>query len=132
MDKTKKPSMKLYKSEEGLNKIMSWYENVKSEINVEHESIFVTTRFGKTHAIVAGEDHSKSLILIPGIAGCAPLWRHQINELSKYFKVYALDIVGQPGKSDPNPPSVFNDDLFFFISKKNLSLVGRCHNRFET
>ena len=103
--------MKLYKSEEGLNKIMSWYENVKSEINVEHESIFVTTRFGKTHAIVAGEDHLKSLILIPGIAGCAPLWRHQINELSKYFKVYALDIVGQPGKSDPNPPSVFNDDF---------------------
>ena len=111
MDKTKKTSMKLYKSEEGLNKIMSWYENVKSEINVEHESIFVTTRFGKTHAIVAGEDHPKSLILIPGIAGCAPLWRHQINELSKYFKIYALDIVGQPGKSDPNPPSVFNDDF---------------------
>ena len=111
MDKTKTTSMKLYKSEEGLNKIMSWYENVKSEINVEHESIFVTTRFGKTHAIVAGEDHLKSLILIPGIAGCAPLWRHQINELSKYFTVYALDIVGQPGKSDPNPPSVFNDDF---------------------
>ena len=53
VDTTEKPSMKLYKSEEGLEKIMSWYEKVKSEINVEHESIFATTRFGKTHAIVA-------------------------------------------------------------------------------
>ncbi len=111
VDNTETPSMKLYKSEEGLNKIMSWYKKVESEISVEHESIFAKTRFGKTHAIVAGEDHSKSLILIPGVAGCAPLWRHQINELSKYFKVYALDIVGQPGKSEPNPPSVFNDDF---------------------
>jgi len=111
VDNTETPSMKLYKSEEGLNKIMSWYKKVESEINVEYESIFAKTRFGKTHAIVAGESHSKSLILIPGVAGCAPLWRHQINELSKYFKVYALDIVGQPGKSEPNPPSVFNDDF---------------------
>ena len=111
VDNTETPSMKLYKSEEGLNKIMSWYKKVESEINVEYESIFAKTRFGKTHAIVAGEGHSKSLILIPGVAGCAPLWRHQINDLSKYFKVYALDIVGQPGKSEPNPPSVFNDDF---------------------
>jgi pimeloyl-ACP methyl ester carboxylesterase len=110
-DKAETPSLKLYKSQEGLNKIMSWYKKVESEISVEHESIFAKTRFGKTHAIVAGEDHSKSLILIPGVAGCAPLWRHQINELSKHFKVYALDIVGQPGKSEPNPPSVFNDDF---------------------
>ena len=83
--KSEIPSLKLYKSEEGLNKIMSWYKKVESEINVEYESIFAKTRFGKTHAIVAGEDHSKSLILIPGVAGCAPLWRHQINELSKIY-----------------------------------------------
>ena len=51
---SQKPSMKLYKSEEGLEKIMSWYERVKEEITVEHESQYVDTRFGKTHSIVAG------------------------------------------------------------------------------
>ena len=98
-ENSQKPSMKLYKSEEGLEKIMSWYKRVKEEITVDHESEYVDTRFGTTHAIVAGKNHEKPLILIPGVAGCAPLWRHQINEFSKHFKVYALDIVGQPGNS---------------------------------
>ena len=119
---SQKPSLKLYKSEEGLEKIVSWYERVKEEITVDHESEYVDTRFGKTHAIVAGKTHEKSLILIPGVAGCAPLWRHQINELSKHFKIYALDIVGQPGNSDPNPPSVFNDDFVDWLEDVIIGL----------
>ena len=61
---------------------MSWYEQLKNEITVDHKSLFVETRFGQTHAIVAGDIKAKPVLLIPGIAGCAPLWRHQINELS--------------------------------------------------
>ena len=102
--------LSLYKSEEGFKKMMSWYEKVCNEITVEYKSIFVDTRFGKTHIIEAGDVNKKSVLLIPGVAGCAPLWRHQINSFSKEFRVLAIDIVGQPGKSAPNPPSVFNDD----------------------
>ena len=78
-------NLKLYKSLQGRQKIMSWYEQLKNEIEVDYESLFVNTRFGQTHAIVAGDIKAKPVLLIPGIAGCAPLWRHQINELSKHF-----------------------------------------------
>jgi len=103
-------NLKLYKSFQGHEKIMSWYNQLMNEIEVDYESLFVPTRFGQTYVIAAGDKNAKPVIMIPGIAGCAPLWRHQINEFSKYFRVFALDIVGQPGRSDPNPPSVFNDD----------------------
>ena len=105
------PDFSLYKSEEGYKKMMSWYNRVQDEISVDHESIFADTRFGKTHIILAGKNNQKSILLIPGIAGCAPLWRHQINAFSEHFRVLAIDIVGQPGKSAANPPSVFNDDF---------------------
>ena len=105
------PDLSLYKSEEGYKKMMSWYNRVKDEISVDHESIFADTRFGKTHIILAGKENQKSMLLIPGVAGCAPLWRHQINAFSEHFRVLAIDIVGQPGKSAANPPSVFNDDF---------------------
>ena len=105
------PDFSLYKSEEGYKKMMSWYNRVQDEISVDHESIFADTRFGKTHIILAGKENQKSILLIPGIAGCAPLWRHQINAFSEHFRVLAIDIVGQPGKSAANPPSVFNDDF---------------------
>ena len=105
------PDFSLYKSEEGYKKMMSWYNRVQDEISVDHESIFADTRFGKTHIILAGKNNQKSILLIPGVAGCAPLWRHQINAFSEHFRVLAIDIVGQPGKSAANPPSVFNDDF---------------------
>ena len=106
-----KPDLSLYKSEEGYKKMMSWYNRVQEEISVDHESVFSDTRFGKTHIILAGRENLKSILLIPGVAGCAPLWRHQINAFSEHFRVFAIDIVGQPGKSAANPPSVFNDDF---------------------
>ena len=105
------PDLSLYKSEEGYSKMMSWYNRVQEEISVDHESVFADTRFGKTHMIMAGKENQKSVLLIPGVAGCAPLWRHQINAFSDHFRVLAIDIVGQPGKSAANPPSVFNDDF---------------------
>ena len=101
------PDLSLYKSEEGYEKMMSWYERVSDEITVVHKSIFADTRFGKTHIIEAGDANQKPVLLIPGVAGCAPLWRHQINAFSEHFRVLAIDIVGQPGKSDCKPSICF-------------------------
>jgi pimeloyl-ACP methyl ester carboxylesterase len=60
--------------------------------------------------LVAGPKDAEPLFLIPGVAGCAALWRRQLPTLGREFRVYALDIPGQPGRSDPNPPSFLNDD----------------------
>ena len=45
-----------------------------------------------------------------------PLWRHQIPALAKHFRVYALDTVGQPGKSAPNPLSYLNDEYWQWLT----------------
>jgi pimeloyl-ACP methyl ester carboxylesterase len=100
----------LYKTTDGYQAIMSWYDDVLDMIECEFESQFVKTRFGHTHMLVAGPADAEPLILIPGVAGCAPLWRKQLPDFARHFRVYALDIVGQPGRSDPNPPSFLNDD----------------------
>ncbi len=100
----------LYKSDEGYRAIMSWYDDALKTIDCPFEEYFVRTRFGHTHMLVAGHEDAEPLILIPGVAGCAPLWRRQLPAFAKHFRVYALDIVGQPGRSDPNPPSFLNDD----------------------
>lgn len=103
-------SMKLYRSEEGFNAIMGWYEEVLGQFEIPVDSVFVNTRFGRTHMLAAGPVDAEPLLLIPGVAGCAPLWRRQFPDLARHFRVYALDIPGQPGRSDPNPPSFLNDD----------------------
>ncbi len=104
------PNLKMYRSEAGFNAIMGWYEDAEASIPIPTEKIFVETRFGRTHMLAAGSADAEPVFLIPGVAGCAPLWRRQIPDLAKHFRVYALDIPGQPGRSDPNPPSFLNDD----------------------
>ena len=122
------PNLRMYKSEAGFNAIMSWYEVTQASIPVPVESVFVDTRFGRTHMLVAGPVDAEPVLLIPGVAGCAPLWRRQIPDLAKCFRVYALDIPGQPGRSDPNPPSFLNDDYpCWVLDVINALQIERCH-----
>jgi len=100
----------LYKTPDGYRAIMDWYDNALELIDCEFESQFVPTRFGHTHMLVAGPADAEPLLLLPGVAGCAPLWHRQIPAFAEHFRVYALDVVGQPGRSDPYPPSFLNDD----------------------
>ena len=119
---------KLYKTEDGYEAIMDWYEDVVSKIKTDVESKYVGTRFGRTHMLVTGPEHAEPLILVPGVAGCAPIWRRQLPEFAKHFRVYALDIVGQPGKSDPVTPS-FLDDQFseWLLDVMNGLDIGKAH-----
>ncbi len=103
--------MNLYKSAEGFQAIMNWYNDIVAEIDIEVESKYVETRFGRTHMLAVGDENAPPMFLLPGIAGCAPLWRRQFADFAKTHRVYALDIVGQPGKSDTNIVSFLNDDF---------------------
>jgi pimeloyl-ACP methyl ester carboxylesterase len=108
--------LKLYKSPEGFHAIMDWYQSVVDQIGCPFESLFVNTRFGRTHMLAAGRPDAPALFLIPGVAGCAPLWRKQLPAFAEHFRVYAMDIPGQPGLSDPNPPSFLNDDYTLWLT----------------
>jgi pimeloyl-ACP methyl ester carboxylesterase len=103
--------LKLYKSESGFNAIMEWYESLMAQIKIPFSSRYVETRFGRTHMLVCGPEDAEPLVLVQAVAGNAPLWRNQLPELARHFRVYALDTVGQPGLSDPNPPSYLNSDF---------------------
>ena len=108
-------NLKMYRSEAGFNAIMAWYEDTLSRIEVPVDSRYVDTRFGRTHMLVAGPADGEPVLLVPGVAGCAPLWRRQFPDLARHFRVYALDIPGQPGRSEPNPPSFLNDDYALWL-----------------
>ncbi|MBM4197628.1 MAG: alpha/beta hydrolase [Gammaproteobacteria bacterium] len=104
-------ALKLYRSEAGYHAITAWYEDTLASIEIPVESAFVGTRFGRTHFLACGDRSAPALLLVPGVAGCAPLWRRQLPALSRHFRVIALDIPGQPGRSDPETPSFLNDEF---------------------
>lgn len=104
-------SRSLFRSQEGHEKIMDWYDSVVAKIDVPFEPRQVATRFGSTYMLTAGHADAEPLILIPGAAGSAPLYRRGLTYLSKDFRVFALDVPGGPGKSAPHPLS-FSDSSY--------------------
>jgi pimeloyl-ACP methyl ester carboxylesterase len=105
------PRVDLYKSPEGQQKLIDWYDAAVSRIDADLESVWVDTRFGRTHILAAGPQTGEPLFFLPGIAGAAPLFRRQLEGLSGRFRVYAVDLPGQPGRSDPYPPSFLDNSL---------------------
>jgi pimeloyl-ACP methyl ester carboxylesterase len=109
-------SHRLYKSEASFQVMQEFYDKSLAALPVVTESRYVQTRFGRTHMLVAGPEDAPPLVLMQGMAGSAVLWHLQLADFTRQCRVYALDTIGQPGRSDPNPPSVMDDSYAYWLS----------------
>ena len=75
------------------------YEKTLNEWAVKYKSLYIDTRFGKTHVITAGPQDGEPLILLHGFAFSSTMWKDNIKDLSKTYQVFALDFIGDINKS---------------------------------
>lgn len=90
-----------FRSPEDADKYNSAYEAILGLWPVPHEAIDADTRFGSTHINAAGAPGLPPLILIPGAQISSTVWYPNIEPLSRHFRVYALDVIDQTGRSVP-------------------------------
>ncbi len=91
----------LFKTTEGEVKSIAAYETALAHWPVPYDELDVPTRFGATHLIVSGPVEAKPIILLHGQNSCAISWIYNIVDLSRDFRVYAVDTIGDMGKSKP-------------------------------
>jgi pimeloyl-ACP methyl ester carboxylesterase len=95
----------IYKSLAGHREIMALYDAVLAHWPVAHETFNLPTRHGDTFVIASGEKSAPPLILLHGSASNAVSWVGDVAEYSSHFRVYAVDLPGEPGKSTQNRPA---------------------------
>ncbi|MBE7513052.1 MAG: alpha/beta hydrolase [Anaerolineales bacterium] len=78
---------------------MSAYDTYLARYPVPVDSHYVESRFGRTHILSSGNADAPPLVLIHGMGVNALMWARHMPELSAHFRVHAIDIPGQPGKS---------------------------------
>jgi len=71
---------------------------------VPYEELDIPTRFGSTHVAVSGPRNGPRVVLLHGYMATLTMWSPNIAALSKDHRVYAVDVMGQPGKSRPAEP----------------------------
>ncbi len=94
----------LFKSSQGMAKYMDAYDAVLSLWSAPYEMLEIPTKFGCTHIIASGRKDATPLILLHAANTSSTIWFPNIGELSQHYRTYALDILGNAGKSVSTHP----------------------------
>jgi pimeloyl-ACP methyl ester carboxylesterase len=110
---------------------MAAYDAAVAAWPVACEELDVTTRLGPTHVIASGPADAPPLLLLPSLAGTAAVWRLNVEALSQRYRTYAIDVIGQPGKSaaterlrDRRQYADWLSDVMDGLGVRRASLVG--------
>ena len=127
----------LYKSPAGEANSMAAYETALVGWPVPYDELDLPTRFGTTHIIVSGPMDAKPIVLLHGQDSSATSWIYTIANLSQDFRTYAVDTIGDMGKSKPTLlPGSREDyaswllDVFDQMKMEKAVLVGMSYGGF--
>lgn len=91
--------MSIYKSEEGKQQSLALYDEQISKLDF-FADLYVETSFGKTHLVETGNLKGSPLLVFHGGNTTTAYCLHLNRFLLKNFHIYAVDTIGQVGKSD--------------------------------
>ena len=97
----------IYVNPENKAKIMSIYNKHLSQWPVPYESLNVPTRYGRTHIIASGPKEGPPIVLLHGQGGTATMWLPNILALSRDYRTYAIDTIGDLGKSELDDLNIY-------------------------
>lgn len=127
----------VFKTPEGKARYLEAYEATLRDWPVPYEELDIATRLGSTHVIASGSSSAPPLLLLPSLAASALLWKPNIAALSGAFRVYAIDPIGQTGKSaatrrlrSRQDMAAWLDDLMDGLGVSRASIVGSSYGGF--
>ena len=105
----------IYKTAEGAARMEALYDEALAALGVGYESRRVDTRSGETHVLVIGPEELPPVVFLPGGNFLNPTCLRWFLPLARSYRLYAPDIVGQPGRSAQYRPSSTGDGHAFWV-----------------
>ncbi|NIF06493.1 alpha/beta hydrolase [Chryseobacterium sp. Tr-659] len=121
----------IFKSDDHRKRVLNKYDITLAQLkgNIKQQKVY--TSFGETSVLSYGNDEYPKLILLHGANSNASSWVKDICFYGKRYKVYAIDIIGEPGKSEPKRLPYEDDsysdwlnEVFEQLQIEKLHLLG--------
>jgi pimeloyl-ACP methyl ester carboxylesterase len=132
--KTSSPELPVFVTEENRARLMAIYDEGLRHWPVLFETFFVDTRFGRTHVIASGNPELPPLVMIHPMGVGGFVWSSIITPLSQHRRTYALDTIGDIGKSELADParypkngraySAWLDDVYTALDISTADIVA--------
>ncbi|MEV7359561.1 alpha/beta fold hydrolase [Kitasatospora sp. NPDC091276] len=101
--------MTIYTSDAGARVLAQEYTALLDRWPVPAERLHVPTRQGSTFVLACGPEDAAPLVLLHGSGANAAMWADDAALWARHFRVYAVDVIGEPGLSAPVRPELHSD-----------------------
>lgn len=102
-----------YKSENSRRWIETWLKDVLRTNELEYERLEIETFLGKTSVLAKNRERTdlEAVVFLPGGRTCGIFWDINNNLAPLYddYRIFLIDVNGQPGLSDGNAPLIDSD-----------------------
>lgn len=88
-----------FRSPEAERRYLRAYEQVLAQWPVAYQELTVPTPFGDTYVVTSGDTHTPPLVLLHATGTSSTGWLSNIGPLSDRHRVFAVDIIGEAGRS---------------------------------
>ncbi|WP_433765880.1 alpha/beta fold hydrolase [Flavobacterium ginsenosidimutans] len=99
--------------------------------NIPYTEEDVKTSFGTAHIVMAGPKNGKDLVLLHGMDASSTMWYPNIKVLAKNHRIYAIDFIMEPNKSNLTAKPLSSDDIVVFYNEifdhyklKKFDIIG--------
>ncbi|MEO6088243.1 MAG: alpha/beta fold hydrolase [Umezawaea sp.] len=121
----------VYRTEAGGRAVREQYRAVLEQWPVEAEHVRLPTRAGETFVVASGPVDAPPLVALHGSGGNATTWLADIATWAPHLRVYAVDLIGEPGLSAPTRPELGSeefagwlDDVFAGLGLEAAAVLG--------
>lgn len=123
--------MSIYRSATGAAAVEGRYRDLLDRWPVPSEQLRLSTREGTTFVVACGPEDAPPAVLIQGSGANAAMWLPDMAVWAKEFRVFAVDLLGEPGLSAPSRPKLASDayacwldEVLNLLGLAEVSLVG--------
>jgi pimeloyl-ACP methyl ester carboxylesterase len=99
----------IYRSEAGARAVRERYLQFLDRWPVPGERLTLPTREGETFVMASGPKDAPALLLFHGSGANATMWMRDVVEWSRHLRVFAVDMIGEPGLSAPSRPPLASE-----------------------
>lgn len=89
----------VFHTPEAREAVFQYYDTLLARAALPFEKFRVDTRCGETFALALGAPDAPPLVLLHGSSMNSAMWARDMASYSARFRVYALDLPGEPGRS---------------------------------
>jgi pimeloyl-ACP methyl ester carboxylesterase len=121
----------VYVSEDGRRAVHALCASMLSRWPVPSEQRMVPTRQGDTFVVVCGPSSAPPVVLLQGSGASVAMWMRDIALWARSHRVYAVDLIGEPGFSAASRPplgsdayALWLDDVMRALGLVRASFVG--------